>query len=409
VAPALASDMRVEILVVGGGYTGLSTALHLAERGRTTALLEAREPGFGAAGRNGGQVNAGLKYEPDVAERQLGTTFGPRFTALAVRAPDVLFSLIERLGIGCEALRSGTVRAGYTREHVTALRNSVEQWNRRGIPLELWTRRQVEAATGTSHYLAASFNPQGGCVNPLSLARGLATAAMRAGVQVYGSTQVLALRRDGLGWQAQTASATVRADKVVVATDGYSDDLLPNLRTSLVPIFSAIIATAPLPSHLAAAILPHGESVYEAGNITMYYRRDASNRLLVGGRGRQHKAVNREDYRHLVNHAIKLWPGLAGIEWTHWWNGQFALTPDFYPRFHIPDSGLFVLLGYSGRGVALASAMGAELASVVAGAPPESFPLPVSPIRSIRFHRCWRLGVNIRVLHGRLLDHLGRR
>src|SRR5271163_3253900 len=126
--PMLCADLRVEILVIGGGYTGLSTALHLAERGHSIALLEGREPGFGAAGRNGGQVNAGLKYEPDIVERRLGPVFGPRFTRIALRAPQFLYALIERLGIDCEMSRCGTLRAAYTPAHVDALRDSVEQW-----------------------------------------------------------------------------------------------------------------------------------------------------------------------------------------------------------------------------------------------------------------------------------------
>jgi glycine/D-amino acid oxidase-like deaminating enzyme len=408
VAPELTANIQVEVLVIGGGYTGLSTALHLAQQNCSIALLEAREPGFGAAGRNGGQVNAGLKYEPDIAERRLGPVYGPRLARIALKAPDFLFGLIERLGIDCEASRCGTLRAAYAPAHVAALRDSIEQWSRRGVPLELWTRERVEAATGTARYQAATFDPHGGSVNPLSLARGLAAAALRAGVKVYGATTVLALERDSEGWRAQTPWAMVRAEKIVVATDGYTDDLLPDLRKSVVPVFSAIIATAPLPANLAVSILPGRHVVYESGNITVYYRRDASNRLLIGGRGPQRKALNREDYRHLVSTAVKLWPALRRVEWTHWWNGQFAVTPDFYPRFHMLDPGLFVLLGYSGRGVALASAMGAELASVVAGAPPESFPLPVSPITAMRFHGFWRVGVNARVLYGRLLDCLGR-
>ena len=96
------------------------------------------------------------------------------------------------------------------------------------------------------------------------------------------------------------------------------------------------------------------------------------------------------------------------VEWTHWWNGQFAITSDCYPRLHVPQPGLFVMLGYSGRGVALSSAMGAELSSLLAGAPADSFPLPITPMRAMPFHRFWRLGVNLRVAHGRLLDQLGR-
>jgi glycine/D-amino acid oxidase-like deaminating enzyme len=406
--PELTADIQVEILVIGGGYTGLSTALHLAEGGHSVALLEAREPGFGAAGRNGGQVNAGLKDEPDIVERRLGPVLGPRFTRIALAAPQFLFALIERLGIDCEMNRCGTLRAAYTPAHVEALRDSVEQWGRRGIQLELWTREKIAAATGSSRYLAANFDAQGGSVNPLSLARGLAAAAMRAGVKIYGSTAVLALESEGAVWRAQTPAAVVRADKVVVATDGYTDDLLPRLRRSVVPVYSAIIATKPLPPDLAATILPGKQVVYESGNVTAYYRRDASNRLLMGGRGPQRKALKQEDYRHLASYAERLWPSLRRIEWTHWWNGQFALTPDFCPRFHIPEPGLFVMLAYSGRGVALASAMGAELAAVVAGAPAETFPLPVSPVRAMPFHYFWRLGVYKKVLQGRVLDFLGR-
>jgi glycine/D-amino acid oxidase-like deaminating enzyme len=404
----LASELRVEVLVVGGGYTGLSTALHLAERGRSVALLEAREPGFGAAGRNGGQVNAGLKFEPDVAERTLGPVFGPRLVSMALNAPQFLFALIDRLGIECEVCRSGTLRVACSPRHVGTLQASAEQWRRRGAPVELWSRDRVAAATGTERYLAAIFDPQGGSINPLGLARGLAAAAQRAGARIHGSSPVIALMPEGNGWRARTPRSTVRADRVLVATDGYTDALVPRLARSVVPIFSAIIATAPLPDALAASILPGRQVVYETGNITVYYRRDAFNRLLMGGRGPQRKALNRDDYRHLVSYARGLWPALNQIDWTHWWNGQFALTSDFYPRLHLPQPGLFVMLGYSGRGVALSSMMGAELASVLSGAPPDSFPLPVTPIRTMPLHRFWRLGVNARVAYGRFLDRLGR-
>jgi glycine/D-amino acid oxidase-like deaminating enzyme len=407
-SPELTSELRVEVLVVGGGYTGLSTALHLAERGRSVALLEAREPGFGAAGRNGGQVNAGLKFEPDAAEQALGPVFGPRLVAMALNAPQFLFALIDRLGIECEVCRSGTLRVAHSLRHVGALQAAAEQWRRRGIPVELWSRERIAAATGTGRYLAASFDPQGGSLNPLGLARELASAAQRAGASIHGSSPVVALLREGNGWRARTPRSTVRADRVLIATDGYSGGLVPRLARSIVPIFSAIIATAPLADGLAASILPGRQVVYETGNITVYYRRDASNRLLMGGRGPQRKALNRHDYRHLVSYARSLWPELESIDWTHWWNGQFALTSDFYPRLHTPQPGLFVMLGYSGRGVALASAMGAELASVLAGAPADSFPLPVTPIRTMPFHRFWRLGVNARVAYGRLLDRTGR-
>jgi glycine/D-amino acid oxidase-like deaminating enzyme len=399
----LTDGTRVETAIVGGGYTGLSTALHLAERGRTVAVLEGREPGWGAAGRNGGQVNAGLKEEPDALVLKLGPVFGPRMARFALQGPDFLFKLIARLQIDCGATRCGTLRAAYSSAHVIALQAAADQWRRYGAAVEMWSPTQMAEQTGTSRYVAGMFDPRGGAVQPLALARGLAAAAQRAGAAIYSLTPVVGLDRVGSEWHVRTPSGVVRADQVVITTQAYTSDLWADLRTSFVPAFSSIIATEPLPEGVAASVLPGKPVVYEVGNITTYFRRDAANRLLMGGRGAQRGATTQSDFKHLARYAERLWPSLAGSRWTHWWNGQLALTPDFNPRFHMPAAGLYVMLGYA-RGVALSSAFGAELASVLTGASVEAFPLPVSPIRPIPLHRFWRLGVAARVLQGRLLD-----
>jgi glycine/D-amino acid oxidase-like deaminating enzyme len=402
----LSDGTRVQTVIIGGGYTGLSTALHLAERGRTVAVLEAREPGWGAAGRNGGQVNAGLKEEPDDLVARLGPVYGPRMARFALQGPDFLFKLIERLQIDCAAVRSGTLRAAYSPAHVGALQSAADQWRRHGSSVEMWTSAQMAEQTGTSRYVGGMFDPRGGAVQPLALARGLAAAAQRAGAAIHSLTPVVGLGRVGSDWHVRTASGVVRADQVVITTQAYSGDLWPGLRASFVPAFSSIIATEPLSDEVAAAVLPGKQVVYEVGNITTYFRRDAANRLLMGGRGAQRDAITQNDFKHLTRYAERLWPSLAGIRWTHWWNGRLALTPDFNPRFHVPATGLFIMLGYA-RGLALSSAFGAELASVLLGSPAEVFPLPVSPIRPIPLHRFWRLGVAARVLQGRLLDSFG--
>ncbi len=406
-APPLRADARAEVAIVGAGYTGLSTALHLAERGTAVTLLEAHEPGWGAAGRNGGQVNAGLKHEPDEVERHLGPVHGPKLVQLAGDAPAYLFGLVDRLGIGCEARREGTIRAVRGPRYTAALQASVEQWRRRGAMVESWTAGQVAAATGTRRYIAASFDPRGGSVNPLGLARGLAAAAIKAGAVIHGDSRALKLERAGLGWRIETAGGSVQAGKVVLATDGYSDELWPGLRTSIVPLYSSIIASEPLSAELAASILPGGGVVFESGEITTYYRIDRDGRLLMGGRGPQHRATRRAEYQHLVRMALRLWPALAGVSWTHWWNGQFALTPDFYPRLHMPERNLLIALGYSGRGVALATALGAQLAAACSGAAAEDLALPATRVPKVPFHRLWRLAVNARVAYGRWRDTVG--
>jgi len=396
-----------DVAIVGAGYTGLSAALCLAEQGHRVVVLEAHVAGWGAAGRNGGQVNAGLKHEPDTVERDLGPVYGPRMVRLAGEAPDYLFGLIDRLGIDCEACRVGTVRAARRFQHRAALADSVEQWRRRGVDLQLWDGELTAAATGTNQFVAATFDPRGGAVNPLGLARGLAAAAIAAGARIHGDSRALALERDGAGWRVRTACGFVRADSIVLATDGYSDDLWPGLRTSIIPIFSSIIASEPLPPALSAAVLPSNSVVYESGDVTVYYRRDHGGRLLMGGRGRQRNSTTRSDYQHLVRHAIRLWPAMASVRWTHWWSGQFALTPNFYPRFHVPAPGLFIALGYSGRGVALGTAVGAQLAAAAAGAAPESLSIPVTEIPRVPFHRLWPIGVAGRIAYSRVVERLG--
>ncbi|HEX9474727.1 MAG TPA: FAD-binding oxidoreductase [Steroidobacteraceae bacterium] len=405
--PPLRSDARTKIAVVGAGYTGLSAALHLAERGVAVTLLEAHAPGWGAAGRNGGQVNAGLKHEPDAVERHLGKIYGPRLVQLAGEAPAYLFRLIARLDIECEARCEGTIRAAYHPRHAADLRASVDQWRQRGTIVEPWDAGRIAGATGTRRYVAASFDPRGGSVNPLGLARGLTAAAIAAGARIHGESRAQRLERAGSGWRVVTPGGVVRADRVLLTTDGYTDDLWPGLRTSIVPVYSSIIASQPLPASLRASILPGGGVVYESGEVTTYYRLDRDGRLLMGGRGAQRRLTGRADYEHLRRYALRLWPSLDGIEWTHWWNGQFALTPDFYPRLHAPARNLLIGLGYSGRGVALGAAVGAQLAAAAAGAELETLALPATPVPHIPFHALWRAGVTTRVAYARLLDALG--
>jgi hypothetical protein len=402
--PALQADTTCDIAVVGGGYTGLSTALHAAERGARVVLLEAVEPGFGAAGRNGGQVNPGLKHEPDDIEAHFGRDIGARLVALAGESPAFLFDLIDRLGLLCEAQRTGTLRAAYRSASLPSLDTQVAQWARRGVALERLDATATQQLTGTDRYAGATLDRRGGSLQPLAYARSLAAAAMATGATIAGHSTVTALDFKGGRWRLQTAKASVLAEQVVIATDGYSDRIWPGLHRSIVPVYSSIVASAPLPAHLRARILPKGEVVYESGHVTTYYRVDADGRLLMGGRGVQRTLRTPADHRHLRDYALRLWPELAGIDWPYAWNGQFALTPDFYPRLHTPAPGIFILLGYSGRGVALGTRLGAALAQALCGDGLETLPLPPSPIPHIPLHRFWPLGIYLGVALGRLKD-----
>jgi glycine/D-amino acid oxidase-like deaminating enzyme len=405
--PPLEGDAQADVLVIGAGFTGLSTALHLAERGVRVVVLDAAEPGWGASGRNGGQVNPGLKPDPDEVERDFGPDLGGRTVRFAWGAPETTFDLIRRWQIACDARQGGTLRAAYQPRHAEGLRRSAEQGMRRGFPVRLLDRDAARAATGHDRYLAIMLDASGGDLQPLDYARGLAGAAQRAGARIHGGTRVTALAREGGIWRATTPGGVVRADKVVLGTNGYTDDLWPGLRRSVVPVFSSIVATAPLAPGVADGIMPLRGSLYESGNITVYLRVDQAGRLLFGGRGPQRPIESEAPVRYLIRYAERLWPSLAGARWTHGWNGQLAMTKDHYPHIHEAAPGLYACLGYNGRGVALSTAMGGEIARLATGTPPRDIAMPVTPIRTIAFHGFWRLGVMAKVMEGRIRDRLG--
>ncbi|MGE0419654.1 MAG: NAD(P)/FAD-dependent oxidoreductase [Acetobacteraceae bacterium] len=405
--PPLDGDGRVSVVVIGGGFTGLSTALHLAEQGTDVVVLEANEPGWGASGRNGGQVNPGLKHDPDRVEADFGTDLGRRMIGLSGNAPNVVFDLVQRHQIACDAVQSGTLRAAFQPKTGAGVRETGRQWIERGAPAEVLDRDACREITGTDRYTVALLDRRGGQVNPLGYARGLARAAMQAGATVHGGTRVNRVGKDGGLWKIVTPTGTVRADKLVIATNGYSDDLWPGLRRSIVPVYSAIAASEPLPDDVARAITPTRSVLYEMGEVTVYYRLDRQGRLLMGGRSVQGDVLGPAPLRYLIDYAERLWPAVRGVRWTHGWSGQIAATTDHYPHIHEPDESVMICLGYNGRGVAMSTAMGPELARRTVGGATAEFNMPVTGIRTIPFHFLWKQAVQTRVAYGRIRDWLG--
>ncbi len=408
IAPPLTESRRAAVAVVGAGFTGLSTALHLAERGVDVVVLEAGQPGWGASGRNGGQVNPGLKYEPSEITRDFGEDLGRRMIALSGEAPQAVFDLIERHQISAEARRGGTMRAAFTAKHVRAIYEAAVEQMKLGAPVEPQDAAGMERLTGTRRYLGGSLDKRGGSVNPLGYARGLAQAAINAGAAVHGGTKVTSVRKEGLRWVLQTPGGIVRAERIVLATNGYTDGLWPNLRKTIVPVFSAIAATEELPEDIARTILPGGGVLYEIASLTVYYRLDVSGRLLMGGRSVSRDTSDPARFARLTQYGERLFPAIKDVAWAYFWNGQLAITPDHYPHLHEPAPGVIAALGYNGRGVAMATAMGGEIARRILGAADAEMSMPITDIRPMKFHALWKTGVAARVAYGRIQDWLGR-
>jgi glycine/D-amino acid oxidase-like deaminating enzyme len=406
--PALDVDKSVSVAIIGGGFAGLSTALHLAEQGTEAIVLEAKQPGWGASGNNGGQLNPGLKFDPDTIEAVFGADLGRRMIAFAYNTPTFTLDLIRRHQIACEARQNGTLRAAYHESNAAAVEATAEQCIRRGMPVSVLDRSAMRGATGTGRYVRAMLDPRGGDLQPLSYARGLARAAVAAGAAIHGQTPAMSLRREGGRWRIETPRAVVRAEKVLIVTNGFTDDLWPDLRRTIVPVFSSIAATEPLPDAVARQIMPTRSALYESGHITVYYRVDTSNRLLIGGRGPMQWISDPSAVAYLMRYAERLWPGLKGVHWTHGWNSRLAMTADHFPHVHEPGAGALVYLGCNGRGVALATAMGQQLARRLIGGDAAEIDMPITALKPIRFHALWPVAVKSVVLYGRIRDRLGR-
>ncbi|MDF3838707.1 FAD-binding oxidoreductase [Cupriavidus basilensis] len=405
--PALRESRLADVLVIGAGFTGLSTALHLAQTGARVCVLEACEPGWGASGRNGGQVNPTLKHDPDALVRMLGARVAEPLIEAVSRSADLVFDLIARHRIDCQPVRSGWLQLSYSHKEVAGMHARAAQWAHRGAPVEVLDRDAVARRVGTQAFAGGWLDARAGAIQPLAYTRGLVKAAQDAGAAVHGATAVTALERQGTQWVATTSTgATVTAGQVVFATNGYTGRLWPGLAQTVLSANSFIVATRPLRPADAQAILTRGETASTSQRLLLYFRKDAQGRLLMGGRGFFADPRGPQDFAHLERSLALLFPQLGPLEYEYRWAGRIAITRDFMPHVHEPAPGVIMALGCNGRGIALCSSLGKHIADRIAGGKGE-FPYPVSPVAPIPLHGLQRFYIAAGVAWYSLLDKLG--
>ncbi len=384
--PPLEGEAAAEVAVIGGGFTGLSTALHLAERGVSVSLLEAESPGWGASGRNGGQVIPGLKHDPDELETLFGKERGARLIAMAGGAADLVFALVDKHAIACDARRTGWIQGAHDAVGLAAAHRRAADWARRGAAVEALDKARVAELLGSDTYVGGLLDRRGGGLHPLNYALGLASAATRAGASIHGQSRVKRIERQGGGFRLHAGQGVLAARRIVIGTNGYADGLVDPLRRSIVPVSSVQVATRPLSDNLRKTILPEGQVVSDTRRLLLYFRLDADGRFIMGGRGAFGERGILTRQADLRAAAEQLFPQLAGIEWRHHWGGFVALTTDHLPHLHELEPGIVTALGYNGRGVAMATAMGQQLAAYASGTKAEDLDFPVTGLAPIPFH-----------------------
>lgn len=385
--PPFDGSEQADIVVIGAGYTGLSAALHLAEQGRSVLVLDANEPGWGASGRNNGQVVAALKHEPHEIEQRFGKERGNALIRAIGGGPDLVFGLIEQYGMQCDARRSGILTAAHSPASLADLQRRVDVWVRRGEPLQFLSRAELERQSGTAFYVGGCLDPRGGAINPLGYARGLAAAVLQRGGRIRCDAHVRSVVRAASGWEVKLDRGSVAASQVIIGTNGYTDDLWPGLKKTFLPARTPQIVSRPLRDNLRKSILPGGQIMSDTRYLTVGVRMHSDGRLHLGGGGGTAGADRPGLYEQLPREARALFPQLGDVEWEYRWSGFMAMTPDRYPRLFELAPGVATVLGYSGRGICTATIMGRELARWATGAAGiDELALPAMSFRTLPYY-----------------------
>ena len=403
--PPLDGDVEADVCVIGGGYAGLSTALHLAEKGTSVVVLEAQEPGWGGSGRNGGQVIPGIKYDPGDIRAKFGPEAGEALVRFVGGTADLVFDLIAKHGMDVPFSRKGWIQGAHTPDMIDTVKRRAEDWRKQGVAARVLDKAEMLEALGTGQYLGGWLDPRGGGIQPLAYARGLARAALKAGARIHGQSRVASITKAGSAFEVRTErGATVRAGKVVMATGGYTGDLVPKLRQTIIAPNSFIVATKPLGDNLAASLMPGGQVSSDTRQLLLYFRKDHTGRFLMGGRGPFREPKSDADWAHLERVVAKMFPQLEGTPFEYRWCGRVALTRDFFPHFHEPEPGFLIDIGCMGRGVGLQSAVGKAMAGWCASGDRRDLPFPVVPIEPLPLHALHKLYVSAIITWYRMTD-----
>jgi glycine/D-amino acid oxidase-like deaminating enzyme len=388
--PSLEGAHATDVVVIGAGFTGLSTALHLRRSGIGVTVLEAMEPGWGASGRNNGQVIPTLtRAEPDDIAARHGDA-GERFVGMLRDSAAVLFDLVREEGIPAEAEQTGWVQPVHSPGRMKIAERRLAQWSRRGAPVELLSREEVARRLGSEAWFGGWWNKTGGHINPLALTRGLARAVLARSGVIFAHTPATGFQRTGNGWRVATARGEVSAAALVLATNAYTGEiekgLAPRIARQVVPVLSWQMATEPLGDNIRGSILPGRPAMSDTHGELYFARYDARHRLVTGG-ALVNPADDAERLKpYVAARLARLFPQIGTVRFDYVWNGYVGMTRDYMPRLHRLGPDGYAWAGCNGRAVALSVALGREFARAIAGEPEADLALPFTEPAPIPFH-----------------------
>lgn len=363
-SPLLEGDLAVDVAIIGGGITGISAALHLAERGYKVALLEQQEIGWGASGRNGGQALPGFGASHTKIKSLVGPATAKKLWNLSMEAVDLLHAQIQRLGIPCDPV-IGYLHAAIKPRHVRELEEAQSELAEYGAPVgRILKGDELRARLNSPRYIAALEDNIAGHIHPLNYTLGLATAAQKAGAALYSQTEVTKVE-PGKTITITTNRGTVRAAFLLTAGGAYLGDLMRPLTGYIMPVGTYIIATEPRDD--VPSLIPNNEAVADLNFVLDYFRRSPDNRMLFGGRVSYSTLPPPSLQTSMLARAVRVFPQLANARVEYLWGGNVDITQNRAPQFGRLTENILFAHGFSGHGVALTGLAGKLAAEAISG------------------------------------------
>ena len=364
---ALEGDVQADICVVGAGYSGLSAALHLAEQGFKVVVVEGASVGWGASGRNGGQVVNGLNASLDTIGKRYGEETVNFVGGLVQEGAGIIYDWVERYAIDCD-LRRGNIYAAYTPAHMRDLAAKQALWRKHGMDEhEMLDKAQIRQHIGSTVYEGGMIDHSGGHMHPLNLALGEARALEGLGGVIYENSPVIKVEQDAAKATVTTARGRVTANAVLVCGNAYLGNVVPELTARVMPVSTQMMATAPLGKERAEALLPTGMCVEDVRYILDYFRLSADHRLIFGG-GVVYGGTDPADViAKLRPNLDKVFPQLADVKIDYAWSGNFALSFSRVPQLGRLGDKVYFAHGYSGHGITGSHLFGRILGEAVRG------------------------------------------
>lgn len=402
---ALRGAVETDTVIVGAGFTGLSTALHLAERGHDCLVIEAREPGWGASGRNTGWFEPNWwTQRPGQINARFGVKAGTALSRWVASGPALLNTWEAQYGWALEREQRGLVLASTDRAKARTLEDEARDWQAMGVRNEYLDTAQIEARTGLAKYAGALLLTEGCTLNPLALARELAKTVIGKSVPVHSHSRAHAIERIGASWRVTTPDGEVRSRRLVLATDAYTRDLWPELSQSFSTWHAAIIASAPYPH--TDSLLPRGLAFADLALGNIFTLRTArGGRLVTSTFAPVRRSLSASSVaRPFMRRFARTFPALPAPRWEYTHRGEIGLSADMMPRLCSIGHDAWTAYGYSGTGINFALLLGGELAALAAGTPRAAPAFPLQSLAPVKGRGAINLG--LRYVHAPLARHV---